>query len=254
MSETEQDRPGPEELGAHLRELSGLLSGRSGPPDPERLVSFAARAVQHGEHCGLTLTRGSSRPVTLAGSGEVVRQVDALQYDAGEGPCLDAVEGHDLVRVDDLAGDETWPKFARRCVGEAGIRSMFSVRLFLSSDDRAALNFYATEPGAFDDLDVGTGAVLAPFAELAVQSMLHEHEVGHLRTALQGSRQIGTAVGILMARELVTSEQAFAQLVASSQNLNRKLRDIAVEVEETGSLPEPAPKPGPARDARRRRR
>lgn len=40
-----------------------------------------------------------------------------------------------------------------------------------------------------------------------------------------------------MARQLVTSEQASAQLVSASRRLNRKLRDIASEVERTGSLP-----------------
>jgi AmiR/NasT family two-component response regulator len=57
------------------------------------------------------------------------------------------------------------------------------------------------------------------------------------------------AIGILMARQLVTHEEAFAQLVTVSQHLNRKLRDIAAEVEETGAVPHVPerrhPRPGP---------
>lgn len=48
----------------------------------------------------------------------------------------------------------------------------------------------------------------------------------------------GVAVGILMARHLVTYDEAFAQLVTASQHLNRKLRDIALEVVDTGELPD----------------
>lgn len=59
----------------------------------------------------------------------------------------------------------------------------------------------------------------------------------NLEVALKSSRQIGTAMGILMARRLVTSEQAFELLNRASQHLNRKLRDIAEEVELTGTLP-----------------
>lgn len=230
------------QLGAHFEELAGLLrAARGGPPDPERVVRFAAGAVPHGEHCGLTLIRGDQRPATVASTGELTRHVDSLQYETHEGPCLAASEGSDITRADDLAVDRQWPGFARRCVVETGVRSMFSVRLVLPGADRAALNFYAYRPGAFDDVDVGTGVIFGPFAALALENSLLEREATHLRTALTSSRQIGTAMGILMARQLLTSEQAFDQLVKASQGLNRKLRDIAAEVERTGELPAPTP-------------
>jgi hypothetical protein len=233
-----------EQLGSQFEELSTLLSSRSGPPEPARVVAFAAEVVPHSEHCGLTVTRGSRKPMTLGASGPLVEHVDRLQYETGEGPCLEAIDGHDVVRADDLAIDPPWPTFGRRCVAETGVRSMFSVRLLLSGTDRAALNFYTHRPKAMDDLDVATGAILAPFAALALQAALLGREVGHLQTALHSSRQIGTAIGILMARRLLTAEQAFAQLVTASQHLNRKLRDVAAEVEQTGALPEATPPPG----------
>ena len=242
---------GLEQLGAHFEELSALLSERSGMPDPEGVVAFAARSTPHAEHCGLTLTRGSSRPMTLAATGALVEEVDRIQYKTGEGPCLEAVHGHDLTRAQDLATDQQWPRFGARCVAETGVRTMFSVRLCLSGEDRAALNFYAHQPGVLDDLDVGTGAILAPFAALAVQAALREREVGQLQTALQSSRQIGIAVGVLMGRRMVTADRAFDLLVAASQNLNRKLRDVAAEVGETGVLPaRPTDGPSPQRRAR----
>lgn len=225
-------------LGAHFDELAELLrSVQNGTPDPGRVVQFAAGAVPHSEHCGLTLIRGSRPPATVASTGELTLHVDSLQYETNEGPCLQASEGSDVTRADDLAVDDQWPAFARRCVVETGVRSMFSVRLLLPGDDRAALNFYAYDPGAFDDLDIGTGAIFAPFAALALQNSQLTEENSHLQTALASSRQIGIAVGILMARQLLTAEQAFDRLVRASQHLNRKLRDIAADVERTGELP-----------------
>jgi len=184
------------------------------------------------------VVQGGQRPVTLSASSQLVLRVDSIQYETGQGPCLDAVEGHDVARVADLAVDGQWPVFGRRCVAETTIRSMFSLRLFLTAQFRAALNFYADRAGVFDDLDVGVGAMFAPFAALTVQSALREREIEHLQTALQSSRQIGVAIGILMARRLVTYEQAFAELATASQHLNVKLRDIAAEVAETGEPPE----------------
>jgi hypothetical protein len=234
------------DLGRRFEDLSDLLmSAQPGPPDPDRVVWLAAQAVPHTRHSALTLVRGSGRPMTVASTGEPGRRVDAIQYATGQGPCLEAVAGHDITRVADLATDRQWPRFARRCVAETDIRSMFSLRLILSSDNRAALNFYAERPQAFDDLDVAVGAMFAPFAALAVQNAVQAEEIENLNVALQASRQIGVAIGILMASQLVTSEQAFAQLVTASQLLNRKVRDIAAEVAITGELPEEPGTSGP---------
>ena len=58
-----------------------------------------------------------------------------------------------------------------------------------------------------------------------------------LRSALDSNRIIGTAVGVLMTRHLLTAQHAYQLLVATSQHTNRKLRDIAAQVAETGALP-----------------
>jgi DNA-binding response OmpR family regulator len=63
-----------------------------------------------------------------------------------------------------------------------------------------------------------------------------EDEVGNLRHALGSNRQIGVAMGVLMARESLTEAQAFDRLRAASQHRNRKLRDVADEVVLTGRL------------------
>jgi hypothetical protein len=75
-------------------------------------------------------------------------------------------------------------------------------------------------------------------AELA---KAHE-QIAHLRIALDTSRDIGAATGILMARLGYTREQAFDALRMASNRGNLKLRDIALEVLDTGELPEPTPR------------
>jgi len=76
-----------------------------------------------------------------------------------------------------------------------------------------------------------------------VQNALNGRKVEQLQTALQSSRQIGTAVGILMARHLLTAEEALSRMSRVSQQLNRKLRDVAEWVQRTGTLP-PVPEDG----------
>ena len=61
-------------------------------------------------------------------------------------------------------------------------------------------------------------------------------KVANLQLALASNRDIGVAMGIIMAGRKVTSEQAFDLLRTASQNTHRKLRDIAIDVALTGVL------------------
>jgi hypothetical protein len=173
----------------------------------------------------------------VASSSELPTEVDRIQYDTGEGPCLDAATGDSATLVEDLTADDRWPAFAPRCVAETAVRSILALRLPIGGDDEAALNLYSHKPGAFAAADLATASVFAPFAALAVQSAVHQQDVDNLEAALTSSRQVGTAIGILMARDLVSSDEAFERLRRASQDLNRKLRDIAAEVALTGDLP-----------------
>jgi hypothetical protein len=58
-----------------------------------------------------------------------------------------------------------------------------------------------------------------------------------METALHSSREIGQALGILMYSQKLTSQQAFDLIRLASQHTNRKLRDIAADVNRTGTLP-----------------
>jgi GAF domain-containing protein len=228
------------ELGKYFAELAGALRREGGSLidfDMDRLVRVGQAAVPNADHVALTMIRGSNPPETCARTDEVADQVDAIQYDVGNGPCLEAIRENDITRSNDLEHDDQWPGFAERTVAETPVRSMAGVRLVIDGPNRAALNFYADRPHAFSDLDLGVAAILSSFASLAMQRQLAERKVDNLEIALESSRQIGAAMGVLMARKLMTEEQAFQQLRDASQHLHRKLRDVARDVLESGELP-----------------
>lgn len=233
------------ELSSSFEDLTTVLQPGDARLSPEQLVQAAQRGVPHADAAGLTVWPRKSRPGTIGPGDSLAHQVDQIQYELLEGPCLDAAQGDDLVRVDDLVLDERWPRFSAAAVRKCGIRSMFSVQLNMEVDARAAINFYAREPQVFSDADFVAGAIFATFISLALEAEQARSEAEHLRLALQSNRRIGMATGILMARGLLTSEQAFEQVRRVSQHLNRKLRDVADYVVETGQLP-----PVPAKSAR----
>jgi hypothetical protein len=69
----------------------------------------------------------------------------------------------------------------------------------------------------------------------ALSSTLHA-KVENLETALGTNREIGTAMGILMASHKLSRDQSFDLLRRVSQNSHVKLRDVAVEVADTGAV------------------
>jgi hypothetical protein len=83
-----------------------------------------------------------------------------------------------------------------------------------------------------------------------IATKLQEQRVrmANLEEALTTNREIGQAIGILMAIERLTATQAFERLRIASQHSHRKLRDVAADVSETGRLPQ---SPGPTRSQAR---
>jgi hypothetical protein len=153
---------------------------------------------------------------------------------------VDAILAENLFNVGDLRADERWPDFGRRAAEETGVLSMLSFRLFFedagSADLAAGLNLYASKPEAFDEIDETVLGLIATHGALAVSAAQQRRRADGLSTALQSNRDIGAAMGVLMARLLVTREQAFDLMRIASQRTNRKLRDIALEVLDRGTL------------------
>ncbi|MGI8678182.1 MAG: ANTAR domain-containing protein [Jatrophihabitans sp.] len=174
---------------------------------------------------------------TVAPTSELAVDVDVLQYELG-GPCVAAIlELDEQVRVEDLGTEARWPEFAAAAVLQTPVRSMLSSRVHLDADEPfGALNLYARRSYAFDADAELSARLLAAHTAPAVALVRERAKVTNLQRALESSRIIGTAIGVLMTRRLVTADEAFELLRSTSQQSHRKLRDIALEVTETGLL------------------
>lgn len=140
------------------------------------------------------------------------------------------------MRCDDLRAETRWPGFARRAVA-LGVLSVLSFQLFAADDSFGALNLYSPDAAAFGPDSESTGILLASHAALAMAASRTQEG---LLTAMDSREMIGQAKGILMERYKVTGVEAFGLLVASSQAVNRKLRDVAEHLVATGELLTPS--------------
>jgi transcriptional regulator with GAF, ATPase, and Fis domain len=200
----------------------------------QKICDLAVETIDGCDHAGISFLKG--REVTTpAASDDVPRQVDAIQYEVGEGPCLDAIRDHEVFQTGDLGHERRWPNFASRAQRETGITSMLCFRLFVAGDTLGALNLHSKAANAFGEASRTVGLVFAAHAAVALSSAIHDEQ---MEDALQSRDVIGQAKGILMAREGVDAQEAFDMLRRASQRLNVKLRDVASGViDRSGAAP-----------------
>jgi GAF domain-containing protein len=228
-------------LGDVMSRLAQRLQGEHGDVEGtlQAISTAAVRTVPHADACGVTYVIGRSTVEPRAWTSELTKKVDALQERLRQGPCLDAVRNHKVVRVDDLRSDERWPEFAQ-AASALGVGSMLCFQLFVEGDHLGAMNMYSLTPGAFDDESVDIGLLFASHAAVALAGAEHEE---HLREAVATRDLIGQAKGILMERYKVTATEAFGLLVGASNTTNRKLREVADELATTGQMRAPEQRP-----------
>ncbi len=71
----------------------------------QAISDAACRSVPGFDQVGIsTMTKGGALE-TRAATGELVKQLDSTQYSLGEGPCVDALRGADLVVAPRIGAD-----------------------------------------------------------------------------------------------------------------------------------------------------
>jgi GAF domain-containing protein len=231
---TEQTFAGDSQDGA-LTELVGLLLTTSGVERflQDLTVAAAGLTTRQAGSCGVTL-RHVGGALTVASSDSFARAVDEVQYQRGAGPCLQALDSGLEVAMPDSEAETRWGGYPAQAA-KHGVRSSLSLPLTVDDRTVGAMNHYSSSPHAFDDDDTlsrarglagYTGTLLGVVLHQSVQAELTDQ----LRQALATRSVIDQAMGILMAQRGCTSEEAFALLRRTSQDSNRKLRDIATIV------------------------
>lgn len=111
----------------------------------QRIVELAAANLDGEVYASVFLVRQRRQVQTPAASDERATRADQLQYELGEGPCLDAIWQQDTLQIDDMTTEQRYPDWARRVAEQIGIRSSLSLQLFTNEDSLGALNSYSPQ-------------------------------------------------------------------------------------------------------------
>lgn len=195
------------------------------------VVDLSVATVPGCVSAGVTL-RVAGKDTTAAASDDYALDIDEIQYDENEGPCVAAIEDGEVKAIAAVAEESRWPNFCRRAA-EKGFRSSLSIPLNADGTS-GALNLYSQTNHSFDEASRAVAEVFAKQAAVALRNAktydAARRQAEQLNEALRSRDLIGQAKGILMEREDITDDEAFARLKALSQNSNVKLRDVAQRV------------------------
>jgi GAF domain-containing protein len=182
--------------------------------------------------CGITIMR-HRKPATRAASSPEAFAMDEIQNRAGNGPCLAAMRDLETVYVPDLRREERWPELALSA-SSRGYLSILGIPVGLEDQTQAALNLYAAGPASFTAADI---TLAETFADQASKSLRLALRIGRLRdarddlaAAMESRAVIDMAVGVVMAQNRCTPDEAFALLRSASNSRNTKLREVAASV------------------------
>jgi GAF domain-containing protein len=209
-----------------------VLGDQPLPAILEQVVLLARQVLPIPTQVSVTLITGD-KPSTVAFTNDTAVALDERQYEAERGPCLDAAASGTMIGIPDIATDTRWPRFAATAA-ELGVLSSLSVPLPVQREITGALNFYATEPAAFDDEATDLAQTFAAHAAVAAANV-HLYEstatlAEQMRQAMATRAVIEQAKGIIMRDRKCTADEAFDALVGLSQESHLKLRDVAQQL------------------------
>lgn len=211
------------------------------PAAAATLTGLLVAAVPGAEQASVTAARHGA-PRTVHATGAMAAGCEDLQRALGSGPTVDALAGGVGCVSDGLHVDGGGAGFGGRACREFGAVSVLSVPLYRGGglDDVTAFTVYSSRVGAFDDTACTVAAVLARPSAQALALAAHRDVAVHLQCALASDREIGAAMGILIATRKLTRAGAFDLLVQVSRTSGITIADLATEVADTGYLQHPA--------------
>lgn len=188
-------------------------------------IADAARASVPGfDQVGISVVQDDHTMRTTTATSDLVRRLEDLQHEIGQGPSCDALHVSRVVMTDDLS-EQRWPRYSERALA-AGVRAQLAVRLETGEEVLGTLALYSTTAG----LDPSAARQAELFAAHAALALQHARHADLDDDAVPERHLVGTAVGILMERFEIPHERALYYLVRIAAVGHLELREVAREV------------------------
>jgi len=217
-----------------LRILAQLAGHEHAGGETKRLCEVCAE-VTGATGAGIMLMSGDVPRGSVCTTNDVSALIETLQYELGEGPCVDAHNLDRPVLEPDLANPETprWIAFSAPAV-EAGVRAIFGFPLQVGAVRLGALNLYRDSPGPLRDEQHADALVMADVAAQAVLLLQADALPGQVAAELETGSDfqyvVHQAAGMVAAQLEISVGQALIRLRAHAFGNDRPLAEVARDV------------------------
>ena len=218
---------------AVLRQFASRMADRFDVTDVLYELCDHAVMVLDATGAGVSVVDSSGELRFVTATSEAVIEMERVQADHQQGPCVDAFHsGHTRV-VTNAAELDQWPSY-RDAAMHLGLISVAGVPLALNGRSVGALNVYAAEERSWSDETLESAQVLADIATsyvLRAGELAQANELnGQLQSALDSRVIIEQAKGMLASDHRVSVDEAFEMLRNHSRQTNVPLRVVAQAV------------------------
>jgi len=219
----------PDELATTLEHLAEVLQNQRTLGAALATIAEAATvSVPRCDAASIALTI-EGRPVSMAATARVALELDLVQYDLHDGPCLTTFRTMESLRLNLVEQGDPFPHFAARARAR-GIRGVLSVPALWGHDIVATLNLYSRS-GPFDETASTVAAVLATQVTIAVsrspEFIAARDVVEHAQRSADDQADMNLATGLLMINQACTVEQAEGLLRQAAVQDERTVMEIA---------------------------
>jgi GAF domain len=157
-------------------------------------VTAAAVELIAGVHCAdVLLVSGPDMFRSVAATSQLAIDLDGMQRQFRQGPCLDAAVDHSVILCNDLGKDSRWPCFAKAAIA-AGVHAMLSFQLYTHNGRMGALNLFGLTPDVFTLEAEALGALATHIAN----AFIADDKELQFKSALNSRDVIGQAKGMIM--------------------------------------------------------
>jgi len=215
--------------------ILGMLGAGTTPGRETRRLCQVCAEVTGVSGAGIMVISGDLPRGAICTTDDVSALVEHLQFELGEGPCVDACQQDRPVLEPDLAEPATprWLAFAGPAL-DAGVRAIFGFPMRVGAVRLGALNLYCDQPGPLSDEQYADALAVADVAAEAVVAMQADAEPGRLAQELEAGGDfqyvVHQASGMVSAQLDISVGQALIRLRAYAFGNDRPLTEVAEDV------------------------
>jgi hypothetical protein len=199
-----------------------------------RLCEVCAEVTQMSG-AGLMLMSGELPRGPVCTTNGVSAHLEQLQYDLGEGPCVDAYQMDVPILEPDLAKPTThrWPAFSPSALA-AGALAVFGFPLQVGAVRLGAMNLYSDRAGLLSEAQFDDALVMADVAAQAILILQADAPIGEVAAELDAVADfqsvVHQATGMVAAQLGVGVAQALIRLRAYAFGNSRSLTKVCEDV------------------------